>query len=649
MVKQIKALMAYLLSVYGVAILLFSFSRLVLFLVMSGSVEKTDSFSHNVLPAFGMGLRFDTVISCYILILPAFILFISQCFPFNRRLLYKWTHVFICALFSVAIFISGANIPYFQQFFKNLNASIWNWFDEPSFVVKMVLGEPVFLLYGVFTVSFLVAFCWVLTKIRKRFLDPVATERISGWKHVMGMSLLSLLVLTVMFMGVRGHASLKSPIRIGTAYFCGDPFLNQLGLNPVFVLIKTSMNARSEADRSIHMMDEKMAVENVRRYLHIEDESELSPIARMQKGDSVPGRRNVVVILMESMAHHYVADTALTPFLNQLAKKSIYFPNTYSAGIHTMNGVFGTLFGYPALMNQHPFKTGDVLQYESWPTVMKELGYETRYFTTHDEQFDNIGGYMYANDVDVVISEKDYPSREVRSTLGVCDDYMFRFAIPKLTSISESGSLFFATFLTASNHAPHIIPEYFQPRQTKTFYQVIEYSDYSLKVFFEKASQEPWFKNTLFVLLGDHGASNGDYDISLTYHHIPLVFYDPNDERGELHEELAEQIDVFPTTMGFLGLPYVNNTFGVDLMREPREQVFFSSDDAFCYLDSVNYFVHRNDGGESLYRYKLDDKVNYLSDEGVSKIDSMRTFTMSMIQSAQYMINSMLCLSSKSR
>ena len=203
-------------------------------------------------------------------------------------------------------------------------------------------------------------------------------------------------------MGIRGRLGQKSPVRIGTAYFCNDPFLNQLGLNPTYVLIRTTANMSKESRQKIQFIDEETALRRVREEFGITTDSlqYISPIARFVPQADTVQKKNVVVIMMESMASHFVADTALTPFLNTLISKSLYFPNGYSAGIHTMNGVYGTLFSYPALMNQQPFKTGDIVTYESWPTVMKQNGYTTFYFTTHDEQFDNIGGYMSANNME---------------------------------------------------------------------------------------------------------------------------------------------------------------------------------------------------------------------------------------------------------
>lgn len=632
--NRIKNTLLFLVGAHVLALVFFLIFRFTLYFVV-GSQEPNSQLAFQ---AFLMGLRFDNLISCVVVLVPLVVLFVALFFKKNDAV-NKSVLIFMCVMYSVMFLISAIDIPYFDQFFKHVNSSIWNWLDEPSFVLDMVVSEPSYLIYGGLLAVLVFAFCWLLKQIKKIFLDKQNSERIASPKEiVICLIMLALCVLLCLF-GIRGRLGQKSPVRIGTAYFCNDPFYNQLGLNPAYVLIRTTASMSKENRQELHLIDDSLAIEHVRKEFSISTDSlnEISPIARFVAQSDTINRKNVVIIMMESMASHFVADTALTPFLNGLIKKSLYFPNAYSAGIHTMNGVYGTLFSFPALLNQHPLKTGDIVTYESWPTVMKNLDYATFYFTTHDEQFDNIGGYLAANNVETIVSEKDYPRSEVRSNLGVCDDYMFRVAVPRISQVASEGKNFFAAFLTASNHAPFVIPEYYSPKQKDARYQVIEYADYSLMKFFDEAKKESWYENTIFALVGDHGASNNDYDISLAYHHVPIIIYDPKNENPRVENRLAGQIDIFPTIMGMLGYQYVNNTFGVDLMKVNREYIFFSSDDAYCCVDSACYYVCRNDGAESLYNYRDGNGENHILDNQ-QKANEMKDYARSMIQAAQVVV-----------
>ena len=107
----------------------------------------------------------------------------------------------------------------------------------------------------------------------------------------------------------------------------------------------------------------------------------------------------------------------LTPFMDSLAKNSLYFDNIYTTGKHTFNGIFSTLFSFPALYRQHPMKV--INNYDGIASVLSEKGYSTTYVTTHDSQFDNAEGFLRANKFQNIINESNYPSSEVKTTLGV--------------------------------------------------------------------------------------------------------------------------------------------------------------------------------------------------------------------------------------
>ena len=69
----------------------------------------------------------------------------------------------------------------------------------------------------------------------------------------------------------------------------------------------------------------------------------------------------------------------------------------------------------------------------------------------------------------------------------------------------------FALLQTLSNHAPFNLPppapfnDISGPQQLLPRLNGIRYADWALGNFFDKVSKEPWFKDTLFVILGDHG------------------------------------------------------------------------------------------------------------------------------------------------
>jgi len=320
--------------------------------------------------------------------------------------------------------------------------------------------------------------------------------------------------------------------------------------------MRSYLDSLDPDNESISLMDNEEAVKNVRKYYHITNTEYASPIARKIIPDSISANKpNVIVVIMESMSaakmKRYGNTDNLTPFLDSLSMHSVYFDKYYTAGEHTFNGVFSTLFSFPALYRFHPLK--QIKQYMGIAYTLKNIGYSTSYFTTHDGQFDNIEGFLHANYFDHIISQSNYPNEEVKTTLGVPDDFMFRFSMPILNDFSQSGKPFFAAFMTASDHGPYYIPEYFKPHTSDIKKQIVEYADWSLGRFIQLARKQKWFDNTIFVFTADHGAAlKVSYPIPLNYHHSPLIIYAPKLLEPKTYENISGQIDIFPTIMGLI-------------------------------------------------------------------------------------------------
>jgi phosphoglycerol transferase MdoB-like AlkP superfamily enzyme len=329
----------------------------------------------------------------------------------------------------------------------------------------------------------------------------------------------------------------------------------------------------------------------------------------------------------------------LTPFLDSLSREGLYFENAYSAGIHTFNGIFSILFSYPALFRQHPMKESAMRKFSGLATNLEKHGYTTSYFTTHDGQFDNVEGFLKLNDYDHVIEKSDYPAEEVKTTLGVPDDFMFRFSLPILDGYAKQGKPFFNAFMTASDHPPHYIPPYFRGKSQKDKDLIVEYADYLLGTLVKAASRKPWFQNTLFVFVADHGAVfDTDFELSLAYNHVLLLFYAPGLKISpKIFSEMAGQIDVFPSIMGFLGMEFDNKTMGIDLFQDDRPYIFFNADDKFAVIDQNWLSIEKEDRSFGLF-HSLDRDKKHWKKKEAARAKSMKLYGESYLQSYQDML-----------
>ena len=609
--KKIPVFVKITVKLYLLLIAIYFAFRVALLLLNLDRVGETTAWE--VIQAFVMGVRFDVVTIGFVIAIPTIILTIFSFFGKKSRLfeqIYTWV---LTVCFTITFGICAADIPYFDQFFDRFNITAFEWMatGDSVFVFKMIFEEPTYILMMLPVLASGFVFWYFCNKILKNSTD---------WESVnyVRYGIATVLLWGLVFIGMRGRLNEKSPIMVGTAYFGNNAMLNQLGLNPNFSLARSYLDSKDPDNQKVNFMSDYEAIVTVQKYMGIEDPDEDFPIAREMVNDGESNDYNVIVVIMEGMSYNKTAHGGnthnLTPFLDSLMDNSLSFNNCYTTGTHTYCGIYSTSVSYPVIFRNHALKRIPVLQYDGLAATLQKNGYQTAYFTTHDKEFDNVAGFLSQNGVERIISQADYPISEVKTTLGVPDDYMFRFAMPIFDEMASNGRPFCATMMTASDHGPYYLPDYFEPQNTELKYQITEYADWSLRRFIEMASEKPWFDNTLFVFVADHGATlDSDYSIPLSYFHSPLVFYMPKHLEVDVNEAIASQMDIFPTVMGILGKNYVNNTFGIDLLREKRPFVYFMGDDKYGVLDGEWLFINKPaEEQKGLYRYVEKEKKNYL-------------------------------------
>ena len=512
--KKLPVFVKITFKLYLLLVVIYTAFRVALLLLNLDRVGSTTIWE--VVQAFIMGVRFDIVTIGFVIAIPTIILTIFSFFGKKSRLfelIYTWV---LTVCFTITFGICAADIPYFDQFFDRFNITAFEWMatGDSAFVFKMIFEEPTYILMMLPVLASGFVF-WF-------FANRIMTSS-TGWEsvHYVQYGIYTVLLWGLVFIGMRGRLNEKSPIMVGTAYFGNNAMLNQLGLNPNFTLARSWLDSKDPDNQKVRFMSDEAAIALVQKNLGIENPDPEFPIARAVDFSTTPigsGRNdgkennyNVIVVIMEGMSYNKTAHGGnthnLTPFLDDLMDKSLSFNNCYTSGTHTYCGIYTTFTSYPVIFRNHALKRIPVLQYDGIAATLQRQGYQTAYFTTHDKEFDNVAGFLSQNGVERIISQADYPASEVQTTLGVPDDYMFRFSMPIFDEMASNNRPFFAAMMTASDHGPYYIPDYFKPRNTEQKYQITEYADWSLQRFIEMAQEKPWFDNTLFVFVADHGAA----------------------------------------------------------------------------------------------------------------------------------------------
>lgn len=633
MIKR-NARFNYLICIYLSGIVFFTLFRIAETVAYCAQTEGPDDFGGQYLHALWNGFRFDTAVSTYLLALPLLLLIIGEMGRIRRRWYYATIHYLVMVLYTVAFFGCAADIPYFCGFFTHIDVAALGWFDTFGTMAGSILGEPLYLLYLLAYIAMMVGW-WLLGRwIYKLAINNLPlTDLPYRWSIPVAVLLVGLL-----FLGMRGTLT-KFPLRIGTAYFSNNPFLNQIGINPVFSFFKSIQESGKDSNRPVNLIDSEEAAAVWREQREWEvDSVQCSVFSNQCEG------MNVVVVIMESMSAAKTSlwgeAESLTPHLDSLMRGALTFREAYTSGIHTHNGIYSTLYSQPAILARQTMRNTPMPYVCGLPQALGAAGYHTAFFVGYDENYDNMQGFMYQNGFDLVVGEHSYPQKESKSTWGLPDHAMFAHVIEHCDSISRRGP-FFACCMTCSDHSPYYLPDDidFVPHHSEMTEKMTEYADWSIGQFMRAAATKPWFDNTLFVFVADHGLFlKPVYDMALSHNHAPLLFYAPRRIEPRFVDRLALQIDIAPTLLGFLGLEAPEAMLGVDLMRKTRPYAYFSADDKIGCVDGELLYIYRAKAqNASLYRYKEQSTVD-LIDSLPERAEALRRYAMGMTQTSQNML-----------
>ncbi|TRO23073.1 LTA synthase family protein [Ectopseudomonas mendocina] len=614
-------------------IVLYSLLRLALLVYNHELIGETTT--NDLLEAFGNGLRFDLRLVAFAL--APLILVIG-----SRRLMAArtWQLTWLSVVASLTLFLGVLELDFYREFHQRLNALVFQYLGEdPATVMSMLWhGFPV--------ARYLVAWAlasWLLFKALQAIhrLAPPADPRISaaaGERWYWRISVLTL-CLFLAVLAVRGTLRQGPPLRWGDASTTESVFANQLGLNGTLTLIDAG-KARWSDHRDNQWKARLPGAEAqalVRQMLLTPQdllidsgEAAIRRISTPKPHLQLPVR-NVVVILMESFAGHYVgalgAGGDITPNFDRLTKEGLLFTRYFSNGTHTHQGMFATMACFPNLpgfeyLMQSPEGSHD---FSGLPQLLGDRGFDDLYVYNGDFGWDNQKGFFGNQGMSHFIGRNDYVDPVFSDpTWGVSDQDMFDRADQELRKLDRQRP-FYALLQTLSNHTPYALPDPLPVEPVSGFgsndehLTAMRYSDWALGQFFEKARKAPYFKDTMFVIVGDHGFGSPEQlsDIDLYRFHVPLLVIAPGvqEQFGTRNDIAGTQLDIVPTIMGRLGGPVQQQCWGRDLLAldstDPGIGVIkpSGSDQTVALVSGSNLLIQPRDGAPRLYDYKLHENA----------------------------------------
>lgn len=303
-------------------------------------------------------------------------------------------------------------------------------------------------------------------------------------------------------------------------------------------------------------------------------------------------RPNIVLITMESMSadfmKRYGSTRDITPNLDSLALKSLVFDNLIATGNRTVRGLEALSLSLPPCPGESIIKRPDCGGMRSTASMLAPMGYRSIYFYGGNSYFDNMGTFFGGNGYEIV-DATSYRPEEItfKNIWGVSDEDSYRKAIAVLDTVAPQGP-FFAHIMSISNHRPYTYPEGRIPIPTNSKKRAggVMYADWAIGEFFRLAQQQPWFDNTVFVIVADHCASSaGKTDLPLEKYHIPAMVYAPGHIEPQAVGKFCSQIDLMPTVFALLGMDYDSYFFGENILSPDfTERAFLATYEDLGYL-----------------------------------------------------------------
>lgn len=322
------------------------------------------------------------------------------------------------------------------------------------------------------------------------------------------------------------------------------------------------------------------------------------PLDRIVTTNREQRNANVVLILEESLGSDFIGalgdPRGLSPEFDKLCQEGLLFNNWYATGNRTARALEAVTTSLPPLPTESILKRDHSTNVFTLAHVLAERGYERLFVTGGRGIFDGVRSFMTANGFNHFVEQGDFSNPLFKNAWGVSDEDMFHRAIDELDKLHQSGRPFFATLLTVSNHRPFTYPAGRIDSVVQSRDNAVRYADWALGDFFREVCKKDFYKDTIFIVMGDHGARvYGSQLFPIRSYRVPVLVIDPEKPGASECNTLASSLDIAPTIMGLLGGSYRSVFFGREVLSLDPEKGYaiMQHNHELALLDAHNHLT----------------------------------------------------------
>ncbi len=520
------------------------------------------------------GIRLDLSTLAY-LVFPAF--FLWCVYQFRPSKYIAWLHqgyqIVLIFLFAV---LHISTMKMYHEWNSLLSVAVADYLRHPGEVISFISAFELAGLVLLFLV-YLLALVWLYRKIVVG-LEP---EKLS-WKY---RSLIGLVIPVALGVGARGGFQL-APINESSASFSEHPFFNHVAINPFWYFVHSVLDKDASHNPYI-LMDEALARQRYETLYPPRD------TAFTEILDTT--RPNLVFILLESWTADIIeslgGEKGITPAFDSLRREGLLFTHVFGAGARTEHGLVSVLSGYPpppkVSIITIPSKS---VKLPSISTVLFGEGYSSSFYYGGEIGFVNMKSFLLQNHFKMIVDKSAFSPDELNSKWGAHDEFVFR---RQLEGVQSAQQPFLSVILTLSTHEPFEVPletPFHGSDEAEKFKKAAFYTDHCLGDYFREARKEPWYDQTLFILVADHGHRLPRYrDLnSPSSKHITLLLYGnvlKKDYRGKTIDVVGNQHDLPATLLAQLHLDASPFTSSRNLLgSSAKEFAYYVNDNVMGWI-----------------------------------------------------------------
>jgi phosphoglycerol transferase MdoB-like AlkP superfamily enzyme len=567
--------------------------------------------SHLIKDILIVSIRFDLATASFFLM--PILLFIY--FPISEKFKKYFKIVFSLSYFWLIFLIIYLFIDliYYQFSLRHLSFEILNASREVKPLIKIGLSE--------YKIELFLLFLYILFLSKsylKVFKDSYFKSRLNNFlTHLLNF----IIILSLLVVFSRGGLQWK-PLKLSDAFVFKDPSLGHLCLNGFYTTLKTiyEIKIKKHSNKYENLVCNSKDLSNMGKIFYTDKEipygNNYPILRRFDYKESDFLRLNVVVFVMESWSGKFTKSVGgeidATPFFSSLAKKGIILKNFFANGQRSIEGISAIITSIPPwngmILSENPILSQTSVNF--LPKILSNHGYETIFI--HGAKYGSMGLSSFAKHAGF----KRYISKEELVKMGGKDDKVWGIFDEDTFLIAndifeKERKPFFALIFSLTSHTPYRLPSdkfkvFKKDSPYSDFLNSLYYSDYALSKFFEKAKKSKYFKNTLFVILGDHTEGKTTKNSIFERFHVPCLFYAPSIIKPKEITKPTSQIDIAPTILDILRSSDYHASFGSSVLRKRVVNgTILSYGDLAVYVEENHFLMTSPEKIIGLYDYGL--------------------------------------------